>query len=102
MIKSCLIGAILLALCGCGTSREFFVVKYSITGKVIASYHLKSTYPRVSEEGVSFFMGHGKEQQFIQLTGNVDVIETTNKNVDEIKESIGINGINRYEMIGFR
>ncbi|WP_438770029.1 hypothetical protein [Brevibacillus sp. JB24b] len=67
-------------------------MKYSATGEVIDSYHLKGTYyiPHTTEEGVWFFVRDGKKEQFVQLTGNVDVIETTNQNVDEIKESLGI------------
>lgn len=77
-------------LSGCGTSRDFLVVKYSATGEVIDSYHLKGSYPTISEGVTRFYVDDGEGEKLIRLTGNVDVIETTNQSVDEIKESLGI------------
>ncbi|MEC2131927.1 hypothetical protein P9G84_23725 [Brevibacillus centrosporus] len=81
---------LLLILSGCGTSREFLVVKYNDQGKAITSYHVKGFQPTKNEDGVSFFMTHGRDQQFIQMSGNVDVIEVTGTDVQAAKDRLGI------------
>ncbi|MEC2131624.1 hypothetical protein P9G84_22120 [Brevibacillus centrosporus] len=91
MNKSILLFLLLvLILSGCGTSREFLVVKYNDQGKAITSYHVKGFQPTKNEDGVSFFMTHGRDQQFIQMSGNVDVIEVTGTDVKEVMSKAGI------------
>ncbi|TKI54542.1 hypothetical protein E8L90_03275 [Brevibacillus antibioticus] len=80
---------IVLLIYGCGTSREFLVVKYNGQGKVIASRDVKGNQPVKDEDGVSFFMMQDGQQLFIQVSGNVDVIEVTG-DVQAALERLGI------------
>ncbi|CAM3463997.1 hypothetical protein EDM52_18520 [Brevibacillus invocatus] len=66
------------------------IVKYIDQGKVITSYHVKGFQPVKDEEGVSFFMTQGHDQQFIQMSGNVDVIEVSGIDVQAVKDRLGI------------
>ncbi|WP_103108828.1 hypothetical protein [Brevibacillus reuszeri] len=83
--------SIVILIYGCGTSREFLVVKYNEQGQVITSYHVQGNQPVKDEVGVSFFLWEQGEQQFIQLSGNVDVIEVTGTDSQEIKKQLGVN-----------
>ncbi|WP_213025433.1 hypothetical protein [Brevibacillus reuszeri] len=85
-----MICSIVLLIYGCGTSREFLVVKYNEQGQVITYYHVKGFQPAKDEDGVSFFIWEQGEQRFIQLSGNVDVIEVTEKDVHAVKQETGI------------
>lgn len=84
-----MICSIVLLLYGCGTSREFLVVKYNEQGKVITSYHVKGNQPVKDEDGVSFFMMQNGEQLFLQVSGNVDVIVVSG-DVQAALERLGI------------
>ncbi|UED70680.1 hypothetical protein [Brevibacillus sp. HD3.3A] len=84
-----MICCIVLLIYGCGTSREFLVVKYNDQGQVITSYHVKRFQPTKDEDGVSFFMMQDGQQLFIQVSGNVDVIEVTG-DVQAALERLGI------------
>ena len=84
-----MICSIVLLIYGCGTSREFLVVKYNEQGQVITSYHVKGNQPTKDEDGVSFFIMQDRQQLFIQVSGNVDVIEVSG-NVQAALERLGI------------
>lgn len=86
-----MICSIVLLIYGCGTSREFLVVKYNEQGQVITYYHVKGFQPAKDVEGVSFFMMQDGQQLFIQVSGNVDVIEVTG-DVQAALERLGIKG----------
>ncbi|MBH0332508.1 hypothetical protein ABH14_22560 [Brevibacillus brevis] len=82
---------IVLLIYGCGTSREFLVVKYNEQGQVITSYHVKGFQPTKDDfDGVSFFILEQGEQKFTQLSGDVDVLEVTGKDVQATLERLGI------------
>lgn len=66
-------------------------MKYNDQGQVIAIYHVKGNQPVRDDEGVSFFIGDQGEQRFMQLSGNVGVIEVTG-NVQATLEQLGIKG----------
>lgn len=87
-----MICSIVLLIYGCGTSREFLVVKYNEQGQVISSHHVKGNQPVKDDDGVSFFMWDQGEQRFMQLSGNVDVIEVTGTDVQATLELLGIKG----------
>lgn len=84
-----MICSIVLLIYGCGTSREFLIVKYNEQGQVITSYHVKGNQPVKDEDGVSFFMNQDGQQLFIQVSGNVDVIEVSG-NVQAALKRLGI------------
>ncbi|MFC8688775.1 hypothetical protein [Brevibacillus porteri] len=64
-------------------------MKYNEQGDVIASHHVKGNQPVKDDDGVSFFILEQGAQRFIQLSGNVDVIEVTG-NVQATLERLGI------------
>ncbi|MED2134638.1 hypothetical protein P4V56_28020 [Brevibacillus porteri] len=80
----------MILLSGCGTSREFLVVKYNEQDHVITYYHVKGFQPTKDEDSVSFFMMQNGQQLFIQVSGNVDVIEITGTDVKEVMSKVGI------------
>ncbi|ATF11223.1 hypothetical protein A616_04145 [Brevibacillus brevis X23] len=64
-------------------------MKYNEQGQIIMHYHVKGFQPTKDEDGVLFFMMQDGQQLFIQLSGNVDVIEVTG-DVQAALERLGI------------